>query len=324
MTDFEDELRPRENMISTRLLRRLWILPVSIVLVAAIAYAVAGVQSSTYTATSTVVVSSVPGAVSASNSSGAGSLASTYAGALPSDGALQAYVSRTAHVPATNNAIKAGAPRGSAITFTFTAPTRAAAIAGGRALANGLTAAKPVSPTVSAGTLKLVQSPTTATATAAGSYRAKVVVLVPASGGPTEGINPDDADQLATTYAGSSPWTRPCWRTSDRRPVRPSARSPRPVRRQRAEHLASRRSATRPRTRMTATTGARTAATPADPGPNPVAAGSCPPRSRSFRCQTRWVPPQHTHLQRSTVAPIVIGGARTAPRDRPAGRLGAV
>ncbi|MGA9856300.1 MAG: hypothetical protein WBQ18_00485 [Solirubrobacteraceae bacterium] len=192
-------------MISTRLLRRLWILPVSIVLVAAIAYAVAGVQSSTYTATSTVVVSSVPGAVSASNSSGAGSLASTYAGALPSDGALQAYVSRTAHVAATNNAIKAGAPRGSAITFTFTAPTRAAAIAGGRALASGLTAAKPVSPTVSAGTLKLVQTPTTATATAAGSYRSKVVVLVPASGGPTEGINPSDAGHLATTYAAIIP-----------------------------------------------------------------------------------------------------------------------
>jgi capsular polysaccharide biosynthesis protein len=191
-------------MISTRLLRRLWILPVSIVLVAAIAYAVAGVQSSTYTATSTVVVSSVPGAVSASNSAGAGALANTYAGALPSDGALQAYVTRTAHVPATD-AIKANPPRGSAITFTFTAPTRAGAIAGGRALARGLTAAKPVSSTVSAGTLHLVQSPTTATATVTGRYRAKVVVLVPASGGPTEGLNPSDAGHLATTYAAIIP-----------------------------------------------------------------------------------------------------------------------
>lgn len=191
-------------MISTRLLRRLWILPVSIVLVAAIAYAVAGVQSSTYTATSTVVVSSVPGAVSASNSAGAGALANTYAGALPSDGALQAYVTRTAHVPATN-AIKANQPRGSAITFTFTAPTQAGAIAGGRALARGLTAAKPVSSTVATGTLHLVQSPTTATPTVTGLYRAKVVVLVPAAGGPTEGINPSDASHLATTYAAIIP-----------------------------------------------------------------------------------------------------------------------
>ena len=77
--------------------RRLWILPVSIVVVAAIAYAVAGLQSSTYTAQSNVVVTSAPGPLSG-NSAGASSLAATYAGGLPNDPTLQAYVAKTAHV----------------------------------------------------------------------------------------------------------------------------------------------------------------------------------------------------------------------------------
>lgn len=191
-------------MISTRLLRRLWILPVSIVLVAAIAYAVAGVQSSTYTATSTVVVSSVAGPVGASNANNAGALASTYAGAIPSDPGLASFVSRTAHVSAANS-ITAQPPKGAALTFAFSAPTRAAAIAGAQAVGRGLTGAKPASSTVQAGTLQIVQLPTTATQNALGGYRAKVVLVVPTSGGPTEGINPSDAGHLATTYAGIIP-----------------------------------------------------------------------------------------------------------------------
>jgi uncharacterized protein involved in exopolysaccharide biosynthesis len=43
-------------------IRRLWILPVSMAIVAALAYAVSGLQSATYTAQSTVVVTSAPGA----------------------------------------------------------------------------------------------------------------------------------------------------------------------------------------------------------------------------------------------------------------------
>lgn len=190
-------------MISTRLLRRLWILPLSIVLVAAIAYAVAGVQSSTYTAQSTVVVTSVPGAVSASNSGNAAGLASTYAGALPSDGAITSYINRTAHV--SPSAIGAQPPRGGVITFNVTAGTRHRAIAAAQAMGRAITGDHPVTSVIDPGTLDLVQSPTTATSTASGNYRAKLIVMVPSTGGPTEGINPSDAGHLATTYAGIIP-----------------------------------------------------------------------------------------------------------------------
>lgn len=219
------------------LLRRVWIVPVSIVVVAAVAYAVAGLQSSTYTAQSTVVVTSAPGPLGAGSSPTATNLASTYAGALPNDPTLQAYVAKTAHVNPLG-AIVALPPRGSVITLQFFAGTREAALAGARAIGSGLSAPKPASSVVAPNTLTVLQDPFLATinpasvtaraakiharAAAAATgittpatplppsqtarFVAQVVAIVPASGaGPTEGINPDDADHLATTYAGIIP-----------------------------------------------------------------------------------------------------------------------
>jgi capsular polysaccharide biosynthesis protein len=114
------------------------------------------------------------------------------------------------------------------ITLQFFGTTRTAALAGAKAIASGLSSAKPASNVVVPHTLDLVQSPVTATLNSAAaenraralivpqvtplppaqSYRyvAQVVLIVPASGGgPTEGINPDDADHLAQTYAGIIP-----------------------------------------------------------------------------------------------------------------------
>jgi capsular polysaccharide biosynthesis protein len=210
---------------------------VSIVVVAAIAYAVAGLQSSTYTAQSTVVVTSAPGPQGSGGSPAASNLAATYAGGLPNDPTLQAYVGKTAHVNPLG-AITASPPRGSVITLEFFASSRAGALAGARAIGSGLSAAQPVSSVVAPNTLKVLQDPFIATinpasvtaraakiqarAAAAASgittpatplplsqtarFMAQVVLIVPASGaGPTEGINPDDANHLATTYAGIIP-----------------------------------------------------------------------------------------------------------------------
>jgi len=225
---------PRRSMV---LLRRIWIVPVSIVVVAAIAYGVAGMQSSTYTAQSTVVVSSAPGPQGAGGSPAASNLAATYAGALPNDPTLQAYVAKTAHVNPLG-AITAAPPRGSVITLQFFASTRQAALAGARAIGKGLSAPTPASSVVSPNTLNVLQNPFVATinpaavttraarirarAAAAASgittpstplppaqtarFVAQVVLIVPASGaGPTEGIGPDDANHLAATYAGIIP-----------------------------------------------------------------------------------------------------------------------
>jgi capsular polysaccharide biosynthesis protein len=219
------------------LLRRLWIVPVSMIVVAAIAYAVAGLQSSTYTAQSTVVVTSAPGPTGFGASSNASNLAATYAGALPNDPALQAYVAKTAHVNPLG-AITAGSPKGAVITLNFFANTRQGALAGARAIGSGLSASKPSSDVVAPNTLSVLQDPFVATinpasvnaradkinreAAAAVSgittpsaplppsqrarYMAQVVLIVPASGaGPSEGINPDDANHLAQTYAGIIP-----------------------------------------------------------------------------------------------------------------------
>jgi capsular polysaccharide biosynthesis protein len=201
--------RRRSSTGPMAIVRRLWILPVSMIVVAAIAYLVSGLQSSVYTAQSTVVVTSAPGAVSAGNASQAAGLANTYSAGIPHDPVLQSYVSRQAGVSA-SNAINALPARGTLVRLTFTAPDRTAAIRGARALGTALSGSSPSSSVVTGGTLKVVQAPTTATpavnpATGLSSYQAQVVLIVPPSGGPTEGINPDDADKLASTYAGIIP-----------------------------------------------------------------------------------------------------------------------
>jgi capsular polysaccharide biosynthesis protein len=173
--------------------------------VAALAYAVSGLQSETYTAQSTVVVSSAPGPVNTTTASAAGSLANTYAAALPHDQQLQIYVERTAHLSTSHGAISAPPASGAAVKIRFTASSSASAIKGAKAIVAALTGHAPASGVVTPGTLKLVQSPGRTTLTPSGKHQATVVLVVPSTGGPSEGINPDDADHLATTYAGVIP-----------------------------------------------------------------------------------------------------------------------
>jgi capsular polysaccharide biosynthesis protein len=202
--------RPRGSSRSGAVIRRLWILPVSMAIVAILAYAVSGLQSATYTAQSTVVVTSAPGdGATATGASQASGLANTYSSALPHDPVLQSYVSRHAGTSAAS-AISALPSRGSLIRLKFTASSPSAAVKGARAIASGLSGAHPASAVVSPGALKVVQNPTSASPaglTAAGTqrYQATAVFVVPPSTGPTEGINPDDADHLAQTYAGVIP-----------------------------------------------------------------------------------------------------------------------
>jgi len=289
------------------LLRRIWIVPVSIVVVAAIAYGVAGLQSSTYTAQSTVVVSSAPGPQGAAGSPAAANLASTYAGALPNDPTLQAYVGKTAHVNPLR-AIVALPPRGSVITLQFFADTRHAALAGARAIGSGLSGAKPASSVVTPHTLTVLQNPFIATmnpaavsaradkiraqAAAAASgittpatplppsqtarFMAQVVLIVPASGaGPTEGINPDDANHLATTYAGVIPVDDTLLQDIGNAVHQSSSQVASNLSVVNQQNTSILQVSFKASTPQTATTGARAAATLLA-GPNPVAAGIVP------------------------------------------------
>jgi capsular polysaccharide biosynthesis protein len=202
--------RPRGSSRPGAVIRRLWILPVSMAIVAVLAYAVSGLQSATYTAQSTIVVTSAPGnGATATGASQASGLAGTYSSALPHDPVLQSYVKSHAGVPAVS-AITALPGRGSLVRLKFTASSSSAAVKGAQAIAGALSGAHPASAVVTPGVLKLVEKPTGASPaglTAAGiqRYQATVVFVVPPSGGPTEGINPDDADHLAQTYAGVIP-----------------------------------------------------------------------------------------------------------------------
>jgi capsular polysaccharide biosynthesis protein len=318
-------------------LRRLWILPVSILVVAAIAYAVAGLQSASYTAQSNVVVTSAPGPLSG-NTSGAASLASTYAGALPNDPTLQAYVAKTAHVNPLGT-ILAMPPKGSVITIEFFGHTRADALAGARAVANGLSGKKPTSSVVSSNTLTVLQDPFTATrnpasvttanadAAAARSalttgittastplppsqtypYVAQVVLMVPPNaGGPSEGINPDDADKLATTYAGVIPVDQTLLADVGKAVHQSSsqvASNLSVINEQSTSILEITYKASNP---QTATTGARTAASLLS-GPNPVAAGIVPSSLQIVSLPNTVGPAATTHKGRTIAIGAVLG-----------------
>jgi capsular polysaccharide biosynthesis protein len=202
--------RPRGSSRPGALIRRLWILPLSMAVVAALASAVSGLQSATYTAQSTVVVTSAPGnGATATSANQASELASTYSSSLPHDPVLQSYVTHHAGVQATS-AISALPSRGSLVRLKFTASSPSAAVKGAQALARGLSGEHPASAVLTPGALKLVQKPTGAapaglTALGTQRYQATAVFVVPPSAAPSEGINPDDADHLAQTYAGIIP-----------------------------------------------------------------------------------------------------------------------
>jgi capsular polysaccharide biosynthesis protein len=180
-------------------------------IVAVLAYAVSGLQSATYTAQSTIVVTSAPGngTTTATGADQASGLANTYSSALPHDPVLQSYVASHSGVRAVS-AISALPSRGSLVRLKFTASSQSAALKGARAIASALSGAHPASAVVTPGVLKLVKNPNSASSaglTTAGTerYQATAVFVVPPSAGPTEGINPDDADHLAQTYAGVIP-----------------------------------------------------------------------------------------------------------------------
>ncbi len=304
---------------------------------AAIAYAVAGLQSSTYTAQSNVVVTSAPGPVG-SSSAGASGLASTYAGALPNDPTLQSYVAKTAHVNPLGTIVTLN-PKGSVITVEFFGTTRAKALAGARAIASGLSGATPASSVVSSNTLTVLQDPFTATlnpasvatantnaatlrANAAAGvttaatpmppsatypYMATTVLMVPLNaGGPAEGINPDDADKLATTYAGVIPVDQTLLSdVGNAVHQTPSqvASNLSVVNEQNTSILQISYKSSDPRT---ATTGARTAASLLS-GANPVAAGIVPSSLQIVSLPNNVGPAATTHKSRTIAIGALLG-----------------
>lgn len=185
------------------LLRRAWILPVSVVVVAALAYGAAGLKSTSYTAQSTIVVSSATSPIG-QGAANAAAIAASYSSALPQDAALRQWVTRRVG-PLHARSITAVSTQGSVVQLRFTANSAAVAQAGARAIAQGLTGPQPRSGIVQPGTLNVITDATAPAGNGLGSYHSDVLFTVPGNTGPLQGLNPDDADKLSATYAGIIP-----------------------------------------------------------------------------------------------------------------------
>jgi capsular polysaccharide biosynthesis protein len=213
------------------------------------------------------------------------------------------------------------------VTLQFFANTRRNALAGARAIASGLSAPKPASTVVSPGTLTVLQDPfvampnpaaaalaasptaptTPPTPAQADPYMAQVVLIVPASGaGPSEGINPDDADKLATTYAGIIPVDDTLLRDIGKTVGQSSSdvgQNLSVVNEQNTSILQITFKASDP---QTATTGARTAARLLS-GPSPVAAGIVPSSLQVVSLPSNVGPAATSHSKRTVAIGAVLG-----------------
>jgi hypothetical protein len=191
--------RRQRVSIGAALLRRGWLVLACMVVVAVLAYAVSSVQSSTYTAVAAVAVNPALGGASPGNAQQASGLAITYASAIPHDERLLDYIARTAGPGGTVRAF--ASPGTAVVTAAYFAPSASQAIAGARALSDGLTGSNHESVSVSTGAVQTIQHPTGAQRIGS-QWEAHVVLLVAIGVGPGAGIDADRANKLATTYAG--------------------------------------------------------------------------------------------------------------------------
>ena len=190
--------RPRLSVMSA-LLERGWVLLVTMVALGLLAFAVAGLQSATYTSEATLVISPTLGQAAPINAASAQLLARSYAGSVPEDEQLDRRVRRAAGGDGT---LTAEAPDGDAtLEVTFSASSRAAAIDGARAAADALGSDAQATSSVVPGSLRVVRRPTTARFDG-DDWQAVAVLTVP---GAAASVNADQANKLAATYAGIIP-----------------------------------------------------------------------------------------------------------------------
>lgn len=190
----------RPPWFGAALLRRGWIVLACMVAVAALAYGIAKVQSTTYSSVAVLAVSPSLGPTVPGGAQQAAQLAATYAQALPNDEQLKNVLAK--HGGTRDGILTAFAPPGtSVVTVGYTAPKRWQAVKGGKAIVSALSGGNPTSSAVTSGSLQVVHHPTRPHLLKLG-WHTHVVLLVSAGAGPAGGIDADRANKLATTYAG--------------------------------------------------------------------------------------------------------------------------
>jgi capsular polysaccharide biosynthesis protein len=196
MTRF-DEPRRRQISLGSALLRRGWILIACAVAVAALAYAVAKLQSASYSAQAVLNVPASLGPSNPGSAQQAGELASSYKRALPRDDRLSALAR---HAAGRSGTIRVTG-RGALLTLSYTASSRTAAVKGARELTSAITGQHPSTPVVAAGTLQLLHRPSGASRVGlTGDWRASGQLLVGAGAGASS-ISADNSNKLAASYA---------------------------------------------------------------------------------------------------------------------------
>jgi capsular polysaccharide biosynthesis protein len=196
-----DTTRRSRISIGPTLLRRGWIVLVSMALVGLLAYGIANLQAATYTAQSTLTVSPSIGPANPGDAQQASSLADAYKRAIPNDEQLRRLLRGQV---GSRGTITATGGRSSVIRITYADTTRARALKGAKLLADALSSDRQRTSSVTPGTLQVVRHAASAPLSG-GRYRAEMVLIVPSGAAPAAGISADQANKLATTYAGLIP-----------------------------------------------------------------------------------------------------------------------
>jgi capsular polysaccharide biosynthesis protein len=201
MRDVQAAPRRRRVSLGSALLRRGWILLVSMAVVAAAAYGVAGLKAATYSAEAVLNVSSALGAAQPGNAQQASELAQTYADAIPNDEKLQKLVQSTTGSRASGRINASPRTRSAVLRVTYSASSRSNAVQGANVIADALSADTRETSSITPGSLKVVRHASSATSTG-GLYQATASLIVPSGAGPGSSVSADQAGKLATTYAG--------------------------------------------------------------------------------------------------------------------------
>jgi capsular polysaccharide biosynthesis protein len=195
--------RRRQVSLGPALRRRGWILPLTMIFVGALAYLIAGLQSATYSAEAVMTVTPALGSGPGSSSQ-ATELAQTYANAIPRDDGIRRVVAaEVGRSAAQDSDVRASSRQQTAVLeIAFVAPDRGDARKGARAIAAALSSTRPISSSIAPGTLRVVQRPGTARRSPDGRWQSTGTLVVPAGGGRGSVVSADQANKLATSYAG--------------------------------------------------------------------------------------------------------------------------
>ena len=311
----------RRGQLSLRpaLLRRGWVLPWTALVVAALAYGVATLQSTTYNAEAVLTVSPAIG-TGPGSASQANELAATYANAIPRDEGIDRVLVRTiGRSAAADGTVDASLRRGLRRARRDLHRARAKRRPQGRPGDRGRRQLDTSGDHQRLARHHAHRAPPRRHPPVPGGFEATFTTLVPAGGGRGSVVSADQANKLAASYAGLISRTTSSWPRRPGRPVcprPPSAPSSTVFHDQETSILRVRFQADYPEL---ASKGARTVAglvsgdrpVTATVLPSSIEVVSLPPRRRARRPRT---PRPRSRSARS----------RPRARLRAAGRLGAV